>query len=74
MTDDATLAGLVDLERLVCWADENIAQLGTGKLRVRMLHGGTSNVILTLNRGGETMILRRPPATPPPNSEKAVLR
>ena len=74
MIDNATLGGLVDLERLACWADENIAQLGTGKLRVRMLHGGTSNVILTLNRGGETMILRRPPATPPPNSEKTVLR
>jgi aminoglycoside phosphotransferase (APT) family kinase protein len=39
-----------------------------------MIHGGTSNVIISLNRGDETMILRRPPAVPPPGSEKTVLR
>src|SRR6202008_1511688 len=30
--------------------------------------------IVSLDRGGEAMILRRPPAVPPPNSEKSVLR
>ncbi|MBV9510987.1 MAG: phosphotransferase family protein [Caulobacteraceae bacterium] len=39
-----------------------------------MIHGGTSNVILSLRRGSNEVILRRPPATPPPNSEKAILR
>jgi aminoglycoside phosphotransferase (APT) family kinase protein len=31
-------------------------------------------VILSLDRGGVAMVLRRPPAVPPPNSEKSVLR
>jgi aminoglycoside phosphotransferase (APT) family kinase protein len=43
-------------------------------LESSLIHGGTSNVIVSLNRGGDTMILRRPPAVPPPNSEKSVLR
>jgi aminoglycoside phosphotransferase (APT) family kinase protein len=68
------LASLVDVDRLTTWLDANIAELGTGRLEVAMVHGGTSNVILSLNRGGRTMILRRPPAVPPPNSERVVLR
>ena len=74
MPEDPTLGGLVDVEKLAAWATEHLPQLGTRPLRVGMLHGGTSNVILTLDRGAETMILRRPPAIPPPNSEKTVLR
>jgi aminoglycoside phosphotransferase (APT) family kinase protein len=41
---------------------------------VSQLHGGTSNVILTLNRGCKDMVLRRPPAVAPPGAEKGVLR
>ena len=31
-------------------------------------------MVLTLNRGGETVVLRRPPAVPPPGAERGVLR
>jgi aminoglycoside phosphotransferase (APT) family kinase protein len=65
---------LADPERLTGWLDANVPALGSGPLRVAQLHGGTSNVILTLDRGGPTMVLRRPPAVPPPGSEKSVLR
>ena len=68
-------AELADIERLTAWLDIHIPALGDGPLAVEQLHGGTSNVILTLSRGsGTTMVLRRPPAVPPPGSEKTVLR
>jgi aminoglycoside phosphotransferase (APT) family kinase protein len=72
MTADTT--ALYDAERLTQWLDEHIPEMGDGPLEVGFLHGGTSNVILTLNRGGETLVLRRPPVVPPPGSEKTVLR
>ncbi|AYJ85418.1 phosphotransferase family protein (plasmid) [Sphingomonas paeninsulae] len=65
---------LYNVERLTAWLDENIPSLGDGPLKAAKIHGGTSNVILSLNRGGETMVLRRPPAVPPPGSEKTVMR
>lgn len=65
---------LADRERLTAWLDVNIPELGNGPLSIEQLHGGTSNVILTLDRGGPIMVLRRPPAVPPPGSERSVLR
>lgn len=75
MTDTAPLApGLADLPRLTAWLDAHIPAFGDGPLTVTQLHGGTSNVILTLNRGGKDMVLRRPPPVAPPGAEKGVLR
>ena len=65
---------LADPARLAPWLDAHVPELGNGPLVVTQLHGGTSNVILTLNRGGPTMVLRRPPAVAPPGSERTVLR
>ena len=66
---------LANPERLTVWLDAHIPELGTGPLKVEQLHGGTSNVILTLDRGGpRDMVLRRPPAVAPPGAEKGVLR
>lgn len=65
---------LAPTEPLAAWLDAHIPELGNGPLKVEQLHGGTSNVILTLNRGDHDMVLRRPPAVPPPGSEKGVLR
>lgn len=65
---------LYDAERLTAWLDVHIPELGSGPLAVGQIHNGTSNVILTLDRGGRAMILRRPPAVPPPGSEKSILR
>jgi aminoglycoside phosphotransferase (APT) family kinase protein len=73
-SDDTGLDGLVDVDALSAWLDDHVPSLGSGPLRVAMIHGGTSNVILSLDRGGPTCILRRPPAVPPPNSERSVLR
>jgi len=71
---DAKLDGLVDIAKLSAWLDANIPDLGDGPLTASMIHGGTSNVILQLNRGRHSLILRRPPAVAPPGSEKTVMR
>ena len=68
------LSDLADVECLTAWLDANVPALGDGPLAVSQMHGGTSNVILTLDRGGPQMVLRRPPAVPPPGAEKGVLR
>ena len=74
MSQDDALSGLVDTKKLTAWLDEHAPAIGDGPLEVDMLHGGTSNVILSLKRRDGEVILRRPPKTPPPNSEKAILR
>lgn len=74
MTEANSLSGLMDAEKLTAWLDVNIPALGAGTLQAKMIHGGTSNVILSLDRGEGELILRRPPAVPPPNSEKSILR
>jgi aminoglycoside phosphotransferase (APT) family kinase protein len=56
------------------WLDAHVPQLGSGPLRRTLLSGGTSNVVLTLDRGEGPMVMRRPPAVPPPGAEKGVLR
>jgi aminoglycoside phosphotransferase (APT) family kinase protein len=68
------MAELAPIAPLTAWLDANIPELGSDSLAVSQLHGGTSNVILTLNRGGKDMVLRRPPAVPPPGSEKSIMR
>jgi len=65
---------LVNVERLTAWLDDHVPELGSDPLTVTQLHGGTTNVILSLCRGGKPMVLRRPPTVPPPGSEKSVLR
>lgn len=71
---EPVLEQLVDVARLGTWLDDNVPALGSGPLEVKIIHGGTSNVVLSLDRGGKPMVLRRPPAVPPPGSEKTVLR
>lgn len=68
------LEDLVDVPRLTEWLDGNLPALGDAPLRVELVHGGFSNVIISLNRGGETLMLRRPPAVAPPGAERTVLR
>jgi aminoglycoside phosphotransferase (APT) family kinase protein len=74
MNDPGGLEALVDIPRLAAWLDEHIPELGSGPVEAELIHGGTTNVILSLNRGGKTVVLRRPPAVPPPGSERTVLR
>ena len=68
------LATLAPVGRLTDWLDAQVPQLGDGPLVTAVLSGGTSNVVLTIDRGGQQMVLRRPPAIPPPGAEKGVLR
>jgi aminoglycoside phosphotransferase (APT) family kinase protein len=70
----ASTEGLIDLDKLTAWLDEHVPEVGSGPLSANLIHGGTSNVIIALDRGGEPVVLRRPPAVPPPNSEKSILR
>ncbi|MCW1428173.1 phosphotransferase family protein [Novosphingobium sp. JCM 18896] len=56
------------------WLDAHVPELGKGPLETSVLSGGTSNVVLTLSRGETPMVMRRPPAVPPPGAEKGVLR
>lgn len=70
-----------DLDALVCpqrlqpWLDEHIPALGHGPLNANLISGGTSNVIIALDRGGPlSLVMRRPPADPPPGSKKAIER
>ncbi|MBW8753211.1 MAG: phosphotransferase family protein [Sphingomonadales bacterium] len=71
---DVNLDELVNVANLTDWLDANVPQLGSAPLKCDLLHGGTSNVVFTLDRGGPKMVLRRPPAVPPPGAEKGVLR
>ena len=72
---DHDLAALAPIGPLTEWLDAHIPELGKGPLKTELLHGGTSNVVLTLDRGtGFQMVLRRPPAVPPPGAEKGVMR
>jgi len=71
---EADLDELAPIGPLTEWLDANIPDLGSAPLERTLLHGGTSNVVFTLNRGGKDMVLRRPPAVPPPGAEKGVLR
>ena len=65
---------LAPIGPLTEWLDAHVPQLGKGPLKTAILSGGTSNVVLTLDRGEKKMVLRRPPAVPPPGAEKGVLR
>lgn len=68
------LEELADIPSLTEWLDAHVPELGKGPLKTELLSGGTSNVVLTLDRGEGKMVLRRPPAVPPPGAERGVLR
>jgi aminoglycoside phosphotransferase (APT) family kinase protein len=65
---------LAPIGPLTDWLDAHVPELGNAPLKTAILSGGTSNVVLTLDRGEKAMVLRRPPAVPPPGAEKGVLR
>ncbi|MDE8653518.1 phosphotransferase family protein [Novosphingobium album (ex Liu et al. 2023)] len=71
---EANIDELAPLGKLTEWLDAHVPELGQAPLKRELLHGGTSNVVLSLDRGGLPMVLRRPPAVPPPGAEKGVLR
>lgn len=68
------MEALAPLGPLTDWLNAHVPQLGNGALHASVLSGGQTNVVLTLNRGEGSMVLRRPPAVPPPGAERGVLR
>lgn len=64
---------LVDPSRLRSWMDDQ--HLGGGELEdVRVLTGGTQNILLHFRRDGREYVLRRPPINPRPQSNRIMER
>ncbi|QTQ34675.1 Putative aminoglycoside phosphotransferase [Aromatoleum petrolei] len=57
-----------------CWLDEHLAELGDGPLTCTLLSGGSSNAVFRISRGGESVVLRRPPKVPRPDSNRIIER
>ncbi len=56
------------------WADKALPSLGVGPLRQKVLAGGSSNIVIRVDRGGTPMIVRRPPLALRPDSLKVIAR
>ncbi|MBV9510851.1 MAG: phosphotransferase family protein [Caulobacteraceae bacterium] len=71
---DPSVADLVPADVFCAWADVAAPQLGDGPLSLSVLPGGTANLVCKVSRGGQTMVLRRPPRSPRPDSFKIIER
>ncbi|MDG2003368.1 MAG: phosphotransferase family protein [Novosphingobium sp.] len=71
---EADLDDIAPAGPLTEWLDAHVPQLGSGPLERKIISGGTSNIVLSVDRGEGPMVLRRPPAVPPPGAERGVLR
>ena len=60
--------------RLAAWLDSHLPALGQGPLKARVLSGGASNLVMVIARDGPSVVLRRPPLKPRPDSEKIIGR
>lgn len=68
------VAGLIDLERLDRWMDEQ-GLAGSGEnLVASFISGGASNEIFSIRRGPLDAVLRRPPRIVPPGRNATMLR
>lgn len=70
----AIIADLVPEAEFCAWADDAAPWLGDGKLELSILAGGTANLVCTVSRGNEKMVLRRPPRDPRPDSFRIIER
>ncbi|MCW2525612.1 MAG: hypothetical protein JWM76_472 [Pseudonocardiales bacterium] len=64
----------VDLDALRSWLDDNVPSLGDGPLHTRMVSGGSTNLIISLDRGGQKAIFRAPPPEGSPEGAKTIHR
>jgi aminoglycoside phosphotransferase (APT) family kinase protein len=71
-----TAFGPEALERLDAWLKSNVPALGGEVLQADSVSGGTSNVVVRLNRADaeRPLILRKAPDRAPPASEKSIQR
>jgi aminoglycoside phosphotransferase (APT) family kinase protein len=72
MSEPATIEG-VDLERLSDWMDREGLPAGD-IVGAELLAGGTQNILLRFERGGESYVLRRPPVHKRDNSDETMRR
>jgi aminoglycoside phosphotransferase (APT) family kinase protein len=71
---DPSIADLVPADAFCAWADVAVPHLGDGPLSATPLAGGSANLVCKVSRGGEAMVLRRPPRSPRPDSFKIITR
>jgi len=65
---------LINESQLSAWLDEHLPQLGDAPLHCSLLSGGSSNAVFRIERGGETLVLRRPPKVLRPDSKRIIAR
>jgi aminoglycoside phosphotransferase (APT) family kinase protein len=65
---------VIDVDRLADWMD-GAGMPGKGEpTEVRLLSGGTQNVIYGIQRGEHSCVIRMPPPGAPPDRDKGILR
>lgn len=64
----------LDVEKLTPWLDQEYPELGDGSVNAEILTGGATNIVMRIDRGGEPVVLRRPPLAPRPDSFKVLAR
>ncbi|MGE0776269.1 MAG: phosphotransferase family protein [Sphingomonadaceae bacterium] len=69
----ADIEGVIDLAALEAWMDGE--SLGCGRIDdLRLLPGGTQNILLRFRRGGDEYVLRRPPSHPRAGNNETMMR
>jgi aminoglycoside phosphotransferase (APT) family kinase protein len=71
---DALAQAMRESDRLRFWLDAHAPRLGEGPLELAPLAGGQANAVFRLSRGQESTVLRRPPASPRPASNRSLAR
>jgi aminoglycoside phosphotransferase (APT) family kinase protein len=64
----------IDLGSLARWMDQHTPHLGHGPVRARLVSGGSTNLVVGLERDGGHCILRSPPLAGSPQGEKTIER
>ena len=70
----AAASSVIEAGPFEAWADTVLPDLGSGPLRQQVLAGGSSNIVIKVDRGGTPMIVRRPPLALRPDSLKVIAR
>lgn len=65
---------VVDLDRVADWMDQHGLHPGHPIEHPTALSGGTQNVLVRFRRGGQDLVLRRPPHPKRPHSDRSILR
>ncbi|MEE8473770.1 MAG: phosphotransferase family protein [Myxococcota bacterium] len=72
--NDVERVDRIEIERLALWMDQRDLPGPGEPLRAEFISGGASNEIFRLERGGQRMVLRRPPRRVPEGRNRTMLR